>query len=244
MRWGLAAALVAVALVGGKTLAQDNHPDFSGVWTAYHEPGAKPGAFRPGMGPPLPLTPEGQKQVAAYHALVDPSADGPGAHCLGTGMPGSMLSSGGYPMEIVQTPNEIVVIYEAHTEVRHIYLGDRIVPEADRIEDRNGTSAAHWEGDTLVVETDNLRPQVDQRYAHSDQATIVERYHLTTDAAGAKVLEADMTMTDPTFYTQPVTSQKKWAFVPGGHILPYQCDEQVWLDHLDALKSGKPDKGY
>jgi hypothetical protein len=88
-----------------------------------------------------------------------------------------------------------------------------------------------------VVETTSLKEQVDQRYAHSDQARIVERYHLAKDAKGGRMLIADMTMTDPGFYTQPVTSQKKWAIVPNGHLLPYECNEPAWHDYVEQLKT-------
>ena len=40
-----------------------------------------------------------------------------------------------------------------------------------------------------------------QRFAHSDQARIVERYTLSEED-GQKVLTAEMTMTDPAFYTK------------------------------------------
>ena len=92
------------------------------------------------------------------------------------------------------------------TEIRRVYFGDRNMPEADRVPGRNGYSSGHWEGDTLVVETDNLVDQVDQRStSHSDQATIVERYQLDgKDAQGRRILAVEMTMTDPVFYTKPV----------------------------------------
>ena len=34
----------------------------------------------------------------------------------------AMMGSGGYPMEIIQRPEQITIIYEAHTEVRRIYI--------------------------------------------------------------------------------------------------------------------------
>jgi len=182
------------------------------------------------------MTEVGRQKVAAYRALVGPTSDTPGGYCLGTGMPGSMLGSGGYPMEIVQRPEQINITYEAHNEVRRVYLGDRIVPMADRVPGRNGHSSARWEGDTLIVETTHLVEQVDQRYAHSDQARIVERYRLTTDANGTRVLVAEMTLTDPAFYTKPVTDTKKWAYVPNGHLLPYECAEEGWRIHLEELE--------
>jgi hypothetical protein len=215
--------------------AADEHPDLTGVWTTYTEPGQGRGG-RGGGAAALPFTEEAKKKIAAYRALVGPTSDTPGGYCLGTGMPGSMLGSGGYPMEIHQRPEQLIIVYEAHNEVRRVYLGSRIVPEADRIPGRNGHSSGRWEGETLVVETTHLVEQVDQQYAHSDQARIVERYRLTTGAGNAKVLVAEMTLTDPAFYTQPVKAEKKWALVPNGHLLPYECAEEGWNKRLEELE--------
>ncbi len=215
-----------------------SHPDLSGVWSWYIEPGKSPFA-RPGSGANLPLTPEGRQKVAEYRALVSPTSDNPGAHCLGSGMPESMIFSGGYPMEIIQRPEQITVVYEAHSEIRRLYFGAKVIPESDRLPARNGYSIAHWEGQTLVVETGSLKEQEDQTYAHGEQAKIVERYHLETGAKGAKVLVAEMTLTDPQFYTKPVTTEKKWAFDPKGILLPYECNEEAWLDRLEELKKQK-----
>ena len=42
-------------------------------------------------------------------------------------------------------------------------------------------------------------------------------------------------MTDPGFYTAPVRITRRWAQVPNGRLLPYECNEEVWRDRLDAL---------
>jgi hypothetical protein len=234
--------LAALGVVAGLGMvANAQQPDFTGVWTTYTEPapaGGRAGGAGGGRGagPALPLTPEAQKKIADYQALIKGTGDTPGGFCLGTGMPGSMLGSGGYPMEIIQRPNQITIVYEAHNEVRRVYLADRIVPEADRLPGRNGHSTARWEGDTLVVETTNLIEQVDQRYAHSDKARIVERYRMTKGAKGERVLVADMTMTDPVFYTEPVKEEKRWSFEPNGHLLPYECNEEAWIKRLEELE--------
>jgi hypothetical protein len=210
-------------------------PDLTGVWTNAGR-SALGGTTQAGAKEALPLTASAKVRVDAYQKLVAKSGDSPGGHCLGTGMPGSMLGSGGYPMEIIQREDQITIIYEAHTEVRRIYFGARNAAQEDRVPGRNGYSSGHWEGDVLVVETDNLVDQIDQRTPHSDAATIVERYRLDArDEQGRRVLVADMTMTDPAFYTQPLTMQKRWAQVPNGRLLPYECDEENWRDRLESL---------
>jgi hypothetical protein len=235
----LSALSIAAGVLLGATEAAAQRPDFTGIWTTYND-GQAPGGR--GGGPALPLNDQARQKVASYQALVKPTGDTPGGFCLGSGMPGSMLGSGGYPMEIHQRPEQIIIVYEAHSEIRRVYLGDRIVPMADRIPGRNGHSSGRWEGDTLVVETTHLVEQVDQRYAHSDQARIVERYHLEKGKSGETVLVAEMTMTDPAFYTAPVTAVKKWAKVPNGHLLPYECAEENWLKRLEDLEAAAAKK--
>jgi hypothetical protein len=236
------AAVLALgaAFVATGALAAE-HPDFTGVWGNYREPGAAAPARGGGGGfgaqADLPLKPEAKAKVDAYRAAVAPSGDTPGGFCLGTGMPGSMLGSGGYPMEIVQHDDLLVVVYEAHTEVRHIYITGR-AKEGDLFPDRNGYSVGRWEGDKLIVETTHLKEAVDQgRYPHSDEAKIVEEYHLTTTDNGGKVLTANLTLTDPKFYTQPIKAEKKWQFLPGTRLLPYECNEPTWEEHLEQLRN-------
>ena len=234
----LGATLLGLCVAGSVLAAE--RPDFTGVWGNYRAPGAAP-QQRGAPQAPLPLRAEAKAKVDAYHALVDPRGETPGGFCLGTGMPGSMLGSGGYPMEIVQHENLILVVFEAHAEIRRIYLGER-ADEGDLFPDRNGYSFGRWDGDKLIVETTHLKEAVDQgRYPHSDQAKIVEEYTLEVNDDGTKVLTSKMTMTDPAFYTQPITAEKKWQFQPGVRLLPYECNEPTWEEHLDRLRQGEKD---
>jgi hypothetical protein len=231
-------ALCTVSAVPAEKAAQ--HPDFTGVWTS--AAGGIGGATNTGAGP-LPLTPYAQARLAAYQKLVGGTDHSPGYYCVGTGMPGSMLGSGGYPMEWLQRPEQINVAYEAHSEIRRIYFGARNAAQEDRLAARSGYSSAVWEGDTLVVTTDNLVDQVDQRTPHSDEAVIVERYKLDgKDAQGRRLLAVEMTMTDPKFYTKPVVIQKRWAEIPNGRLLPYECTAETWHEKLEELakKAGVP----
>jgi hypothetical protein len=221
---GLGAALLCAAASAAAP------PDFTGVWTT-----AGPntgGNSTPPMTPP-PLKPAAKARVDAYNKLTGGTDDSPGRWCVGTGMPGSMLGSGAYPMEIIQRPEQITVVYEAHSETRRIYFGARNAEPRDRIPGRNGYSSGRWEGNVLVVETDNLVDQVDQRTPHSDEAKVVERYSLDgVDAQGRRILKAEMTMTDPKFYDRPLVQTKRWAEVPNGRLLPYECPEEFWLDRI------------
>jgi hypothetical protein len=153
-------------------------------------------------------------------------------------MPTIIFGGATYPMEIVHQPSQLTIVYELHNDLRRVYLGNRIVPEADRLPGRNGHSSGRWEGDTLVVETTHLVEQLDQRYPHGDQARVVERYRLAAGARGERVLVIDMTLTDPAFYTAPVTAQKKWQEVPNGHLLSYDCAEDAWRARLRQLERG------
>jgi hypothetical protein len=242
-----AAGLAGLALAAGAA-AQDGRPDFTGVWRNY-----VPGPGQPGLegGTSLAanvpkLTAEGQAKLDAFRALTEGTDYTPGAYCVGAGMPGSMLGSGPYPMEIIHRPEQITVIYEAHTEVRRILVGERAaeIDPDDIFPERNGFSVARWDGDTLVVETDRLVEQLDSRYPHSDQAAVVERYTLSTEDMGEGeadkvVLTAEMTMTDPVFLAEPYVTTKRWQQAPGARLMNYECTEPQWLDAIEMLEAGE-----
>lgn len=229
------ALAVVLACLFGSAAHAAAPPDLTGVWTSADGASLRtvPGA----PAPVLPLRPEARQRHEAFNRIVGPTGDTPGGVCLGAGMPAAMLGAGGYPMEIIQRPEQITVIYELHGETRRIYLGDRNVAEQDRIPSRVGYSSGRWEGDVLVVETNNLVEQLDQRTTpHSEGATLVERYRLDgVDAQGRRLLVAELTMTDPAFYTEPVRLTRRWAQVPNGHLMPYECNEEVWRDRVEGL---------
>ena len=243
----LTAALLLPATATAQAMS-DGHPDFTGVWTSYRPgPGAPglAGGFGTSSNNPV-YTAEGQAKIDAFREMTAGTDYTAGAYCVGSGMPGSMIGSGPYPMEIIQRPEQITVIYEAHSETRRIYVGERAaeIDPMDVFPERNGFSVAHWEGDTLVVETDHLSEMVDGRYPHSEQATIVTRYTLSTEEVGEgeplkNVLTAEMTMTDPVFLAEPYVTTKKWQQMPGARLLNYECAEPQWLDAIEALERGE-----
>ena len=238
----LGAVLTLVGLVVAPVAAQEmQHPDFSGVWTSYRGgggPSAGRGRSERDGDVQAQLTALAEEKVAAYRAVTAGTNHTPGAYCVGYGMPGSMTGSGGYPMEILQHPRQINITYEAHKEIRRIYIGDHGF-DADQIfPERNGFSVGHWEGDTLVVVTTHLVEQVDSRTPHSDQARIVERYSLSEED-GRRVITNEWTMTDPLFLEAPMSGVKRWQELEGGRLLNYECTEPRWADILERLMSGE-----
>ena len=71
-----------------------------------------------------------------------------------------------------------------------------------------GHSVAHWEGDTLVVETTNLKPYPYMtRQATSSDAHVVERIQLEerdVDGQKMKFIVNEVVLTDPKVYTTPI----------------------------------------
>jgi len=250
MLWTMGSAVVAQS--ADEPLGPDR--DFSGVWTSYRDPGARPTAAGPiGAPPAIPFTEEGKRRKAEYDKLTgnDGSTpgslggDNPGAHCVPYGMPTMMQSAGGYPIEFIHRPEQLTMIYEVESETRRVYMpGHGVAPEK-RLPVRQGYSEGKWDGDTLVVTTTDLSDGIDQRtYPHSEDAVMVERFHLVPDATVGKILEYELTMTDPVYYTEPVSFTRKWMPLKDGHIMAYNCTEEAWLNLLELrrqqLEAGEP----
>ena len=214
-------------------------PDFSGIWTASRDGKGGPARenFAADFNALSSFTAEAKTKIAEYRALVDEAGDTPGGWCVPIGMPGALLLGGGYPMEFIQRPEQLTILFEAHAEVRRIYLAGPKVSTVDLLPSRDGYSTGHWDGDTLVVETIGLKESVDQVVAHSEDAKFIERSRLEKDAqTGQRLLKADVTVVDPAFYTKPVTFTRVWAPLENGRMMDYDCTEPAWEDHLDMLR--------
>lgn len=161
------------------------HPDFSGVWRTINAPAApREGTnlrWLPGPGELPPLTPaymDRYKKVQASREAGSEETE-PVARCLPPGMPYFTLAQ--YGLEIMQNKDKLVMFSEWMDAYRRVYLDGRTMP-ADFDVSYNGYSTGRWEGDTLVVETVNLRDDtVLDRYGspHSDVMRITERIRLT-----------------------------------------------------------------
>ena len=215
------------------TVAAADQPDFSGAWTTYR---GTPAADTPAIPQPV-LKAQAQAAVDAYRALIEGTNHGPGNACVGYGMPESMLGSGGgYPMEIIQRAEHVLVINELHNEIRRFYIGEEAGDPGDFFPERNGYSTAHWQGERLVVETTRLKTQVDTRYPHSNQATVHEEYYLDDPLPdGTRILVAELVMEDPLWLEEPFKATKRWQALDDYHVLTYECTEPKWLDEMAML---------
>ena len=154
--------------------------------------------------------------------------------CLSRGVPGSMFPAGyNNAYRILQTPDHVTIIYEMIHDVRIIPLDNR--PHIDRdIKLWMGNSRAHWDGDTLVVETRNFhnRGWIASSAAGgrikgiptSKALYVVERFTRVSD----DTIMWDMTVEDPNVYTRPWTVSKPLTHRPNYQMFEYACHEGNW----------------
>jgi hypothetical protein len=234
-----AAALCGAAI----SVAEAQQPDFTGLWETYRDPSQGRGSGFGGARPSLPLTEEGRRRVEEYGALAGPTRLNGATFCADYGVPAMMSLPGSYPLEFIQKPDQLTIIFEVNNETRRIYIGNRQLEPERRLPSRAGYSAGRWEGNALVVKTTDLTDGLDQgANPYSDQATIDERFSLD-EVNGTKVLTYQATITDPVYYTEPIKIERKYQSYDG-FIIPYGCQDELWYELLDLrreqLEAGKP----
>jgi hypothetical protein len=155
--------------------------------------------------------------------------DNPDANCLPMGF--LQFHQQPQPRKIIQTPKLILIEYEANYGIRHIYMdGRQLPPQGDPQPWWYGYSVGHWEGDTLVVETNNLRGAEDSQFdgwldvngsPYSQQAKFTERFSRPTFGH----LQIDVTVDDPKAYTKPFTLRVDQRILPDQELIEFVCNE-------------------
>jgi hypothetical protein len=144
--------------------------------------------------------------------------------CVPDGMPRVMASP--YPFQIIQTPGQVTFAHEVNHSWRTARLGGTHPRPADAIIYWNGDEVAHWEGDTLVVDTVNLndRTFVDATgLPHSTNLHVTERLRLLD---GGNELEDVITLEDPMVFTKPWRTRFVYERRNDIHIDEFVCGEQ------------------
>lgn len=234
---------VAAGFAAVPPIAEAQPSDFTGLWETYRDASQGRASGFGGTRPDLPLTEEGQRRVEEYRALAGPTRLNGATFCADYGVPSMMSLPGAYPIEFIQKPDQLTIIFEVNNETRRIYVGDRQLPPEQRLPSRAGYSAGRWEGDALVVKTTDLLDGQDQSAnPYSEQAVIDERFSLD-EVNGTKVLTYQATITDPIYYTEPVKIERKYQAYDG-FIIPYGCQDELWYELLELrraqLEAGAP----
>ena len=206
------------------------HTDFSGVWEAA---GIQFVVLPEVSGQ---LTEDAQRMADLAADQLVPQEDDPARFCVTKGMPWTMLiRARNYPVEIVQYPDRLFMIFELWDQFRNIVVDGPPVP-ANYPPSPNGWSTARWEGTTLVIETrglSELHPL--GRFRRSEETVITERWSLREDATFGQVIDVEMSVDDPVAYSTPaivrqVLKRSPEGVVPGG----YNCAIAQWNDYVDA----------
>ena len=151
--------------------------------------------------------------------------------CLSRGVPGSMLPAGyNNTHRIVQTPDHVVLQHEMIHDLRIIPLSDHAHID-DRIGLWMGDARAHWDGEVLVVETQNFHNRgwiatsgAGRRLKGIQTSTamhVVEKYERVSETT----IMWTVTVDDPNVYTQPWTISIPLTAEPGYVIYEYACHE-------------------
>ena len=144
--------------------------------------------------------------------------------------------------EIVHAPGRVYMLFERNHQIRRIYT-DGIKRLEGYVPSFTGTAHGHWEGDTLVVETDNFEAlegfnKLDT-FGHpfTDQLRMFERISRPAE----DTLQIEFTFDDPGAYTEPWGGTKIYKLKPGWEITEQMvCEDHLREDYIRDMKNNTP----
>ena len=181
--------------------------------------------FKPGEFPIQPWAAALAKQRQDTNRYEDPYS-----HCLPLGVP-RINTPANRPFKIYQMPRAVVILYEAGSTFREIFMDGRPLP-VDPQPTWMGYSIGHWDGDTLVVETAGFNDKAwldgDGGHPHSEAMRVTERFRRPSFGA----LEIQVTVDDPKAYTKPFTFKHNVHLIPDSELLENYCENERSVPHL------------
>jgi hypothetical protein len=225
---------VALSFSFGPSLAQVNQQfggvdasttssasDLSGIWVLKLPAGAGSYSSYTFIKDEPPMTAwagekyKAAKPVLGAHKTSPQESNDPVYGCFPPGLPRIYLQN--KPMEILQTPEEVIIAYAYDRLVRHIYTDGR--GHDDFIDPPlwMGDSVGNRKGDALVVDVIgfNDKTWLDRvGHPHSDALHIVERFRRPEHGT----LIDDITIEDPKAYTKAWTTQLQFQLKAGAEI--------------------------
>jgi len=155
--------------------------------------------------------------------------DNPDAHCLPMGL--TQLHMHIQPRKVVQTPREIIVLYEANGNTRQILTDGRSLPKNDPTPWWYGYSVGRWEEDALVVETSGFRDDVWLDVEGSPMTSagkMTERWRRPYFG----LMQVDITIDDPKAYTKPFTVRVNHRLMPDTEMMEFVCEERDAIHYV------------
>src|SRR5215472_5073322 len=203
----------------------DGKPDLSGLWqpelTPYRfdviQDVKNEGIFRPAA------------QALFFERAMNLRHDNPVTHCLPAG-PQAIFAAGSTRFyRIVQSPNVVALLYELG-DFRQIYTDGRELPK-DPNPTWMGYSIGHWEGDTLVVESEgfNDRSWLDiEGHPHTEALRITERFRRRDFGH----MDLEIIIDDPKAFMRPFSLKIAKTLVPDTDLLESICENDTSIPHM------------
>jgi hypothetical protein len=231
----LALIVLGAILAAAAVAAEAPKPDFSGVWL----PNSKETGRWPAQPPFTPAMTAARARWNAAYSPIDLTRDDEYISCMPYLLPQIVSTFTQYPFEIVATPQQILVLTEVFGQVRRIHMN--AAPPGDRLPTHTGYSRGHWEGAQLVVETTHILPQHEgSRFPSSPSMRMVERLSLQEGGPTGKQLIDEVTVIDPTVYSEPVKFRMVYKWARGVEVAEYICEQDLWDQHRDGNASTIP----
>ena len=220
---------------GPATGTADGHPDLSGRYYPNHAGRMLQGAYRipePIMRQYDPVKTPQENPVFRPDAVEKYQHPTPYGSCPPGGTPTSITTQATEhgPLEIVQVPGRVWLLTEFPQTIRMIPTdGRKHSPDPDT--SFNGESVAHWEGDTLVVDTIAIDTRMRNisvgrtgdanAWLHSEKEHVIERF----SRPSKNYLMYQVTVEDPEVLVKPFTSAPHvWTLA--------QDPNDVWTEYI------------
>lgn len=194
---------------GGERLSWDELPNWSGLYTKTRG-GLKfdPDQLDGGL-PTAKLTPKYEKiLMATIEKRARNIEYDPLSQCIDAGHPRWM----GFPFlrENIITPEQTTLIAEAFNSVRRVYTDGRgHLSEDDRFAKHLGDSIGFWDGDKLVIHTNDLMAGMYERSQplYTEQVETVEIWRKVSE----RVIEVDLWIYDPPVLAEPWYTKQSYT---------------------------------
>jgi hypothetical protein len=232
----------------------DGHPDLSGVWF--------PNSTGRQVQRAYPIDPAARRQfdpqvTPEENPVLIPDAENKYKRpqlrygdCAIPTTPGTLLqeNSTTWPMQLIQTRDRLVLLIEYPMDFRVIHTDGR-PHEKDPDPTFNGNSVAHWDGDTLVIDTIAIDSRANfGGWFHSEQEHVIERL----SRPSKNYIIHQVTVEDPIVLAKPWNSApRKWSLsvVPDDDLDEFFCttneEPEEWQKegHPENVQLGPPPAG-